>query len=448
MTKRKKTLRKTPAKVSAVRKRSRSTTHVRKQTSEIVKVRRELAEARAQQAATANVLRSISQSTFDLQGVLDSLVKSAAGLCDADRAVLIRKRGEDFYRAALHGFPNEAVAEMKNSPVDLTSGVIAARALRECAIVHVADVNADPDYPGTAAQTLGGVRTTLSVPLVRENEPIGAFTVSRTHVEPFSESHIALIKIFADQAVIAIENVRLLEEVQAKTSDLEESLQQQTATSEVLQIISSSPGELEPVFQKMLENVTRVCGAEFGSMVLVEDDDLVRQAALYNAPAAFVAARINKVFRPHPQGAMATAIRTRQAVHNTDVRTTPPYLERLPYVIEMVELGGARTIVVVPMLRENEAIGAITIYRQEVRPFADKQIEALSNFARQAVIAIENARLLKELRQSLQQADRHRGRTKGHQPLLGRPGEGAEYAGGDRDASLPCRPGLYVPPPR
>jgi len=143
-----------------------------------VKLRRELAQARAQRTATANVLKSISQSGFDLQGVLDSLVKSAAGLCDADRAVLIRKRGKDFYRVALHGFPNEAIAEMKNAPVDVTSQVISARALRDCAIIHVADVNADPDYPGTAAQKLGGVRTVLSVPLVRENEPIGAFTIA------------------------------------------------------------------------------------------------------------------------------------------------------------------------------------------------------------------------------------------------------------------------------
>jgi GAF domain-containing protein len=253
--------------------------------------------------------------------------------------------------------------------------------------------------PGRRAYVdLGGARTLITLALRKDKALLGAFNVYRQEVRPFSDKEIALVQNFADQAVIAIENARLFEQVQAKTRDLEESLHQQTATSEVLQIISSSPGDLAPVFDKMLENATRVCGAEFGSMYLVEDDSL-RQAALYNVPAALAAARSNKVFRPHPLGTMATAIRTKQAVQVADVRTTAAYFERIPYAIELAELGGARTIVNVPMLREDEVIGAITIYRQEVRPFVDKQIELVSNFAKQAVIAIENARLLRELRQ-------------------------------------------------
>ena len=243
-----------------------------------------------------------------------------------------------------------------------------------------------------------GHRTTLSVPLLREGESIGAIVLRRTEVHPFSDKQIALLQTFADQAVIAIGNVRLFDEVQAKTRDLAESLQQQTATSEVLQIISSSPGDLDPVFEKMLENATRICGAEFGSMVLVESDT-VRQAALYNVPPAFAAIRTNEVWQVHPRSSMATAICGKQVVQVEDMRSSPAYLERSPMSVQLVELGGARTIVVVPMLRDDEVIGLITVYRQEVRPFGDKQIDLLTNFARQAVIAIENARLLRELRQ-------------------------------------------------
>jgi signal transduction histidine kinase len=243
-----------------------------------------------------------------------------------------------------------------------------------------------------------GFRSMVFAPLMNKGASIGFIAVTRVQTGSFSDHHVQLLRTFADQAVIATENTRLFEEVQAKTRDLEESLQQQTATSEVLQIISSSPSDLAPVFKTMLENATRICGAEFGSMNRVEDNS-VRQVALYNAPPAFAAARVNKVSHPHPQSSLATAIRTKEVVHLADVRTTPAYLERHPATVELVELGGARTVAVVPMLREDEVIGVITIYRQEIRLFADKQIELVSHFAKQAVIAIENARLLRELRQ-------------------------------------------------
>ena len=218
----------------------------------------------------------------------------------------------------------------------------------------------------------------------------------RTEVHPFSDKQIALLQTFADQAVIAIGNVRLFEEVQARTRDLTESLEQQTATSEVLEVISASAGDLEPVFQKMLENATRVCGANFGTMNLC-DGDSYQNVALYNVPPAF-AEHSAEAFRPHPKSGLAMATRNRQAVQIEDLRTQPPYLEGDPAVVAISDRAGARTLVNVPMLRENELIGTISIYRQEVRPFSDKQIELLSNFAKQAVIAIENTRLLKELR--------------------------------------------------
>ena len=241
------------------------------------------------------------------------------------------------------------------------------------------------------------------MPLLREGESIGTIALRRTEVRPFSEKQIALLQTFADQAVIAIGNVRLFEEVQAKTRDLSESLQQQTATADVLQIISSSPGDLAPVFEKMLVNATRVCSAKFGSMLLAENGSM-RPAAQYNVPAEFAAARGDRVLTPPPRSALAKAISTKQVVHVADMRTTAAYLERAPATVDIVELGGARTAAIVPMLRDDEVIGAITVYRNEVQLFSDKQIELLSNFAKQAVIAIENARLLKELTcESLQQ---------------------------------------------
>jgi GAF domain-containing protein len=360
---------------------------------------KELRESLQQQTATADVLKVISRSTFDLPTVLNTLVKSAAQLCGADKAQILRPTKDEhrFHAAASYGFTPEYNEYLKTLTFAPGREGVVGRVLLERKPVQIADVLADPDYRLQETQRLGGFRTHLGLPLLREGNAIGILVVSRVTVQPFEDRDIELLTTFADQAVIAIENVRLFEEVQAKTRDLEESLQQQTATSEVLQIISSSPGDLAPLFDKMLENATRVCGAEFGSMVLVEGNS-VRQAALYNAPAPLAAARTDKVFRPHPQGAMATAIRTKKAVHVADVRTTAAYLERVPYAIQLAELGGACTVVVVPTLREDEVIGAITIYRQEVRPFADKLIELVSNFAKQAVIAIENARLLRELR--------------------------------------------------
>ena len=222
-------------------------------------------------------------------------------------------------------------------------------------------------------------------------------------VRPFTDKQIALVDNFADQAVIAIENARLLEAEQQRTDELTESLEQQTATSEVLQVISSSPGDLEPVFEALLENAIKLCQAKFGIMYLY-DGETFHIAALHGAPAYMEARRGGLVVRHLPPDApLARIARTNEPIHIVDVALEQGYVERDPRMVELVDLAGARSLFSVPMLKENRLIGAIGVYRQEVRPFTDKQIELVQNFAAQAVIAIENARLLSELRESLQQ---------------------------------------------
>jgi len=239
----------------------------------------------------------------------------------------------------------------------------------------------------------------LGVPLLREGIPIGVIGLNRSTVRPFTDKQIELVTTFADQAVIAIENVRLFEEVQQRTRELSESLQQQTATSEVLQVISSSPGELEPVFQAMLANATRICEAKFGTLWLCEGDAF-RAVALHNAPPAYAEARRRELrLRPPADTALGRAASTKQVVQIDDIT-----MQRYdPEWRAAIELGNYRTVVCVPMLKDDELIGAISIFRQEVRRFTDKQVDLMRNFAAQAVIAIDNTRLLKELRESLQQ---------------------------------------------
>jgi two-component system, NtrC family, sensor kinase len=236
----------------------------------------------------------------------------------------------------------------------------------------------------------------VAVPILKDNELIGAITFARQEVRLFTDQQIELVKNFAAQAVIAIENARLLNE-------LRESLQQQTATSEVLQVISSSPGELDPVFQAMLANATRICEANFGTLYLREHDAL-RMVVAHNVPPAFLEARrTTGAFRPHTGGNLGEVVSTKRPVQVADLATTRAYIERHPATVAAVEVGGVRTTIAVPMLKENELVGVISIFRQEVRPFNDKQVTLLTSFASQAVIAIENTRLLNELRESLQQ---------------------------------------------
>src|SRR5262249_3644242 len=216
----------------------------------------DLSESLQQQTATADVLKVISRSTFNLQTVLDTLVQSAAQLCDADTVVIGRPRGTTYYFEATYGRSPELAEFNANNPTQIDRGTISGRVLLERKIFHVPDVLADPEYTYRAAQKIGGYRTMLGVPLLREGTPIGVIALSRTSVRPFTDRQMELAVTFADQAAIAIENTRLLNELRQRTDDLSESLEQQTATSEVLKVISSSPGELEPVFNAMLANAT------------------------------------------------------------------------------------------------------------------------------------------------------------------------------------------------
>ena len=365
---------------------------------------RELTESLEQQTATSEVLQVISRSTFDLQSVLDTLTELAARLCEAEMATISRQKGTAYYWATSYGFPPELREYLESVPLEPGRGSVIGRVLLTGKTVHVPDVLADPEYTYLELQRRAGFRSALGVPLLREGVPIGVVGLMRRSVRPFTEEQIKLVETFADQAVIAVENTRLFEAEQQRTRELAESLEQQTATSEVLQVISSSPGELEPVFGTMLENAIKLCQAKFGAMYLY-DGEAFRTAALHGVSPAFAEARREAlvVRHLHPDAPAARIARTNELIHIADMRLDRSYLERDPRMVEAVDLAGARSLVMVPMLKESRLIGAIGVYRQEVRPFTDKQIKLVTNFAAQAVIAIENTRLLSELRESLQQ---------------------------------------------
>jgi GAF domain-containing protein len=545
---------------------------------EVAALRHELAEGHQREAATAEVLKTISRSSFDLQAVLDTLIESAAKLCEAEAAAIARQFASVYKPVAMYGQAGDDKAFSARTTIRPTRGSALGRAVIDCRAAHIADVLADPEYDSWENQRSLGFRTILAVPLLRERIPIGVIILIRKTVRPFTEKQIelvttfadqaviaienarllnelqqrtddltvalehqtatseilssisgsitdtkpvfeaivrnlrrlfgtrfamvqllhdgmthlaaagdraefetltpqfprpldqnagggdiamlskqvvqfapvltdstaptttrrlaqelgfnsvifapmiredkvigavgtarpsserfddrqvALIKTFADQAVIAIENARLFDEVQTRTRDLSESLEQQTATSEVLQVISSSPGDLQPVFEAMLEKATRICGAKFGNMLLYENGAF-RRVAIHGAPPEWATEQIGAIFRLSPNSPTNRIFTTKRPVLIADMAAEQTYFDRNPGVVALVEGAGARTVLNVPMLKDDQVVGVIAIYRQEVRPFSEKQIELVGNFAKQAVIAIENARLLRELRQ-------------------------------------------------
>ncbi|MFZ1217383.1 MAG: GAF domain-containing protein, partial [Pseudolabrys sp.] len=364
------------------------------------RLKRERDEALEQLAATSGVLEAISKSTFDLKAVLQGLVESAARLCKADKAAITRQIGGEFFFTETYGLSSEFIEHVRTVPVKPKRGTVSGLALLEGRTIHVSDLRVPRDDIWAKAQKLGGFRTMLGVPMLREGTPIGVLALVRTEAQPFTNKQIELVQNFAAQAVIAIENTRLLSELRQRTDDLSESLEQQTATSEVLKVISSSPGELKPVFDTMLINAMQVCEAKFGFMHRYEDDNWETMALQCDVPAY---AEFVQKARFGPESIVGRIASTKQVAQVADITATQRYADRDPLAVAAAEIGGVRTILGVPVLKENEVKGAIILYRQEVRPFTNKQIELVQNFAAQAVIAIENARLLSELRESLQQ---------------------------------------------
>jgi GAF domain-containing protein len=351
----------------------------------------DLTESLEQQTATSEVLQVISSSPGDLQPVFAAMLEKAVGICDAKFGNIYRWDGEALHVIATHNTPQAFVEGLRRVPYRPNPKAPIGQMVATKTVVHVTDVMADTAYieqtdpMALAAVALGHTRTALAVPLLNEGEVIGAFVLSRQEVRPFTDRQIALVTNFAAQAVIAIENARLL-------TQLHESLQEQTATSQVLEVISSFPGDLQPVFATMLEKAVRICEAEFG-VLFRYDDAGFEPATLSNAPPAyanFVWSRGQ--FFPQTGNGLDRLLRTKTVIHSVDEAAEP-------VATNSARLAGARSQVLVPMLKEGKLAGAIAIYRQEVRPFSDKQIESVKNFAAQAVIAIENARLLNELRQ-------------------------------------------------
>ena len=381
----------------------------------------ELRESLQQQTATADVLKVISRSTFDLQTVLETLTQSAAKLCQAEMASITRQQGTAYYHATAHGFPPEITEFFKSTPHEPGRGSVIGRTVLERRAVHVPDVTVDAEYAMTEMQEKVRFRTALGIPLLREGQPIGVITLLRTTVHPFNEREIELATTFADQAVIAIENVRLFDEVQARTHELTKSLEYQTATSDVLNVISRSPSDLQPVLDAIVQTAARLCSVEYAFIVKVVENrcHLVAGNRMEAAHIQYLANHPVAIDRSSVIGRVALE---RKSIHVPDVLSDPEFKH-----LEWQKVGKQRTVLGVPLLREDAMIGVIILARTQVEPFTEKQIELVSTFADQAVIAIENVRLFDEIQETSRQLEERRAHhEEAHSAGRGRGGQHAD----------------------
>src|SRR5215475_8240403 len=351
---------------------------------------RELAEAREQQIATSEMLRVISNLPGKLEPVFQSMLENATRLCEAKFGTLYLREGQAFRLVGQHNAPAAYVEERRRNPLLLRpiAGSALGRVVATKQPAQIADVQAEPVYHTDPARAdylkLTGARTLIAVPMLKENELVGAIAIYRQEVHPFTDKQIELVTNFANQAVIAIENVRLFDEVQARTRELSEALEQQTATSEILGVIAASPTDIQPVLQAVAESACRICEA-YDSVIRLCEGELLRVRAHHGPiPVDFGGSPIGRGW------VTGRAFVDREPVHVHDLQAAA---DEFPDGSAYARRFGHRTILAVPLLRENEAIGALVIRRAEVRPFTDKQIALLTTFAHQAVIAIENVRL-------------------------------------------------------
>ena len=357
-----------------------------------------------QQTATADVLKVISRSTFDLQTVLDTLVEFAARLCGAEMANIWRPRDGAYRLTASYGVTARYKEYLENKEflntiaIEPGRGTTVGRVLLERKTVHIHDIQADPDYKLSGLVALGGTRTMLGVPMLRQGDPIGVLVLVQSAVRPFTDKQIELATTFADQAVIAIENVRLFEEVQARTRELSETLEQQTATADVLKVISSSLNDLRPVFETIGHRAEKLCDADI-SVISMVDDDQIHLVSIHGVTEEGIEA-VRRVYPMRRDGETLTAraIRSSTVCHVPDVLSDPLYQTK-----DAARVSGFRAGLAVPMIREGQVIGAIFVSRKQAGLFTDAQVQLLKTFADQAVIAIENVRLFNETKDALAQ---------------------------------------------